>query len=84
MPAPARLNRQSLAAAQAHLRRACPVMDTLVARFGACTLADRKLTPFESLARAIIGQQLSARAADSIEERVRALVAFAATGDRRA
>ncbi|QXL84166.1 DNA-3-methyladenine glycosylase [Comamonas sp. NLF-1-9] len=79
MPTPARLTRQSLAAAQAQLRRACPVMDALIGRFGACTLAERELAPFESLAGAIIGQQLSAQAAATIRRRVHALLpAFSA------
>jgi len=49
-------------------------MAGLVARHGPCRLAKRGGSPFESLAGAIIGQQLSTKAAATIRGRVAALV----------
>jgi len=64
----------SIAQAEAQLGKACPVMAALIARHGPCTLAGREFTPFATLATSIIGQQLSLKAADTIERRVLALV----------
>lgn len=63
-------------AAERHLRKADPVMDRLIVRHGPCGLG----TPnghslFHSLASAIIAQQLSAKAADTIQRRVMAATA---------
>lgn len=48
----------------------CSVMAGLVARHGRCTLMDTNYQPFETLAASIVGQQLSVKAADTIEKRV--------------
>ena len=72
MPQP--LTRDTMPAAEAHLRAACPVMDRLIADHGRCPLADTPRDPFETLATSIICQQLSAKAAATIEGRVRALL----------
>lgn len=53
-----------------HLSMACPVMAELVVRHGPCTIAERAYSPFETLAGSIISQQLSVKAADTIERRV--------------
>ncbi|MBL0375121.1 DNA-3-methyladenine glycosylase 2 family protein [Rhizobium sp. KVB221] len=53
-----------------HLTASCAIMAELVARHGRCTLMDRDYQPFETLAASIIGQQLSVKAADTIERRV--------------
>jgi DNA-3-methyladenine glycosylase II len=58
-------------AAGQHLSANCTVMAGLVAQHGRCTLMDRDYQPFESLAASIVGQQLSAKAADTIEKRAR-------------
>lgn len=60
--------------AVAHLRRADPVMRHVIEQVGPCRfrVLDQG-THFEFLARAIIGQQLSGRAAATIYSRVRAL-----------
>ncbi len=48
-------------------------MADLIARHGPCRLGKREGSPFESLAGAIIGQQLSTKAAATIRGRVAAL-----------
>ena len=48
-----------------HLARD-PVMGRVIARHGPCALVPRKLSPYESLLRAIAHQQLHGRAAESI------------------
>lgn len=56
-----------------HLSNADPVMAQLVARLGPPDLKPRRLPPFQSLAHAIIHQQLSGAAAGTILKRFRAL-----------
>ena len=52
-------------AACAELAAADPVMADLIARYPDCVLGTRG-DPFQTLARAIVGQQISVKAADSI------------------
>lgn len=59
-----------LAAADAHLSAVDPVMADLVARYGPCALTVKAGSPFEVLAAAIISQQLSNKAAATIQGRV--------------
>lgn len=54
-------------------------MAELVLRYGRCLLQDKTYTPFETLAASIIGQQLSVKAAATIENRVLALIGGALT-----
>jgi len=61
-------------AAESHLRHADPVMAGLIDHHGPCVLAERSHQPFHTLVTSIISQQLSARAADTIERRVAQLV----------
>ncbi|MDD3760589.1 MAG: DNA-3-methyladenine glycosylase 2 family protein [Acidithiobacillus sp.] len=49
-------------------------MARLIVDHGFCPLADRESRPFQTLANSIISQQLSAKAADTIERRVHAIV----------
>ncbi|HJX57737.1 MAG TPA: DNA-3-methyladenine glycosylase 2 family protein, partial [Thiobacillus sp.] len=49
----------------AELAAADPVMAALIARYPDCVLGNRG-DPFQTLARAIIGQQISVKAADSV------------------
>ena len=58
--------------ARRHLARD-PVMRRLIARHGPCTLVPRKLSPYQSLVRAIAHQQLHGKAAESILARFVAL-----------
>ena len=60
-------------AAQSHLCRVDPVMATIIARHGACTLKpDRRY--FSSLVEAILSQQLSVKAAATIFKRFKELI----------
>ncbi|MBL9137005.1 MAG: DNA-3-methyladenine glycosylase 2 family protein [Verrucomicrobiales bacterium] len=53
-----------------HLRRADPVLGTVIRRVGNCLLApDTKRSPFESLVRAVANQQLNGKAAQTILNR---------------
>lgn len=63
-----------LLAADRHLRSIDPVLGRLIERHGACGLGGRKRDPFQVLATSIISQQLSTKAADSIQARVEQLV----------
>ena len=60
--------------AEVHLRQAGPIMADLIEQHGPCSLAERPFEPFHTLASSIISQQLSAKAADTIERRVGQLV----------
>lgn len=60
----------SVARAQQHLAAADPVMAGLITHYGKCTLWRREFAPFPTLCRAIIGQQISTRAAETVEARV--------------
>ncbi len=62
------------ALADAHLRATDPVMARLIDRFGPCALTVKNGAPFEVLAAAIISQQLSNKAAATIQNRVVAQV----------
>jgi len=57
---------------------ACPIMAGLVARHGPARLSRRQ--PFESLVGAIISQQISGKAADSIAANLRARVELTPAG----
>ena len=57
----------------AHLRAADPVLGSLMARCGPCTLEPGDTDPFVILCRAILSQQLSSRAASTITGRLEAL-----------
>ncbi|HVE93212.1 MAG TPA: DNA-3-methyladenine glycosylase [Actinomycetota bacterium] len=61
-------------AAVPHLRRSDPVMSRIIDEVGRCRLkAGARGDHFTSLARAIVGQQLSAKAAETIWQRFLAL-----------
>lgn len=68
------LTSKAVADAEHHLRRVDAAMDALIIRNGPCSLSTRREPAFQSLARSIIGQQLSAKAAATITNRVAALV----------
>lgn len=70
-----------LSAAETYLSQSCHVMARLIQVHGRCLVAERKTTAFQTLATSIISQQLSARAADTIRQRVVALLpGFTASG----
>ena len=69
------LSREEIVRARRHLMRRDPRLGALIKRVGPCALADaRTRAPFASLVRAILSQQLSGKAADTIYGRVVALV----------
>jgi DNA-3-methyladenine glycosylase II len=59
----------------AELAAADPVMAALIARYPDAVLANRG-DPFQTLARAIVGQQISVKAADSVWARFAAYAAI--------
>lgn len=61
-------------AASAQLAKADPVMARLIAQYGPHTLGSKRRDAFHVLATSIIGQQLSTKAADTIQARVHARV----------
>lgn len=65
---------KTLRAAEEHLAAADPVMAKLIAHFGPSTLGTKHRDPFHVLCASIIGQQLSAKAADTIQKRVATLI----------
>lgn len=56
-----------------HFAQADPIMASLIARIGPITLKPKRLPPVHSLIQAVIYQQLSGKAADTIFGRFRAL-----------
>jgi len=75
------LSAKAVREAERHLSLSCQVMARLVAEHGPCQLANREFRPFHTLVTSIISQQLSTKAADTIERRVLGLVpAFSPSG----
>lgn len=68
------LSDQVIRDATKHLRAADSVMRRLVQEHPLCSIAEREYQPFHTLVASIISQQLSAKAADTIERRVSVLV----------
>src|SRR5947209_154018 len=65
---------KTLRAAEAHLKKVDPKLRKIIERAGPCQLKVRaRGSHFEHLCRAIAGQQVTGRAADSIFARVKAL-----------
>ena len=64
----------TLRAAESHLSAVDPMLAKLIARHGPCSLGARRRNPFHTLCTSIISQQLSAKAADTIQARVQALL----------
>lgn len=59
-----------LRSAELHLAQTDPVMGEVITRYGPCALAARRREPFQVLCSSIISQQISSRAADTIQARV--------------
>jgi DNA-3-methyladenine glycosylase II len=64
----------TLREAESHLSRVDPMLARLIARHGPCTLGARRRNPFHTLCTSIISQQLSSKAADTIQGRVQVLL----------
>ncbi len=65
---------ETLRAAEAHLKRRDRKLACVIDAVGPCTLGRRKRDPFHVLCGSIISQQLSVKAADTIQSRVAAAV----------
>ncbi len=76
------LTPETTAQAERHLRRNDPIMGRLIKTHGPSALHEAKRQPFPTLAGAIIGQQLSVRAAATIEGRVRQAIGGALSAPR--
>lgn len=68
------IERDVIALAESHLASGCPMMRRLVGTHGPSPLGAVQRDPFHVLASSIISQQLSMRAADTIQGRVQILV----------
>src|SRR3546814_16380192 len=62
---------QQVRTAEQHLAAVDPVMADVIAKHGPCGLAGKRRDPFHTLCSSIISQQLSSKAADTIQLRVR-------------
>src|SRR5215216_5312981 len=60
--------------ARRHLTRQCPVMKRLIGVVGPCTLTPTPADPFTLLVRCVISQQISTKAAASINGRLASIV----------
>lgn len=60
--------------AEAHLIQRCSVMAELVPRYRPCLLFEQEPQPFAMLAKSIISQQLSAKAAETRRRRVQLII----------
>lgn len=61
--------------AKAHLMQVCPVMRDLIPRYGNAALERTHECGFTALLRAVVGQQISVKAADSVWAKFEAAVA---------
>lgn len=59
-----------------YLRKVDSVMGYLIDQHPLCSIAEREYRPFHTLVTSIIGQQLSAKAADTIEQRISSLTSI--------
>jgi DNA-3-methyladenine glycosylase II len=64
----------TLRLAETHLSTVDPIMGRLIARHGPCRLGAGRRDPFHTLCTSIISQQLSTKAADTIQQRVHVLL----------
>jgi DNA-3-methyladenine glycosylase II len=70
MPVTAAASATDILAAEKYLSRRDPVMKRLIARHKPCLLIGRRRDPFHVLCTSIVSQQLSTKAADTIQNRV--------------
>lgn len=63
---------EQIRVAEQHLTAVDPVMAGVIAQHGPCGLGGKRRDPFHTLCSSIISQQLSSRAADTIQKRVMA------------
>ncbi len=79
---PAILTEAAARVAEIHLAAGDKVMAKLISMHGCCQIPNRTFQPFQTLASSIISQQLSSKAADSIERRIRKIIGGALTPTR--
>ena len=60
--------------AEHHLSKSDPVMKRLISEHGHCPIAEWEYHPFHTLVTSIISQQLSSKAADTIQNRIAEIV----------
>jgi DNA-3-methyladenine glycosylase II len=60
--------------AELYLSQSCPIMADLIDRHGHCSIGEGEIDYFKTLATAIISQQLSAKASDTIKRRLLEIV----------
>jgi len=68
------ISNKTIRQAERYLSKSDPVMKRLIAEHGPCPIADWEYHPFHTLVISIISQQLSAKAADTIEGRIYEMV----------
>ncbi len=68
------LSKKNIHKAQKHLGKSDKVMASLISAHGPCPLGIREYRPFHTLMTSIIGQQLSAKASNTIENRVKEII----------
>lgn len=67
-----RINKTNLNKARRSLKQ-CEFLGPIIKQHGPCTIDPQTVSPFDTLISSIISQQLSVKAAETIEARVRAL-----------
>lgn len=70
VPSRLRVSAEEMGAAERQLSRACPIMKRLIKAHGPCPIGRSARDPFHVLCTSIISQQLSVKAADTIQARV--------------
>ena len=68
------LSAQKIQEAETYLSQSSEIIAKLVTVHSPCSIADDEFLPFQTLATSIINQQLSAKAADTIKQRVLAIL----------
>jgi DNA-3-methyladenine glycosylase II len=75
---------ETLRAAEAHLKQRDRKLARVIEAYGPCTLGSKRRDPFHVLCGSIISQQLSVKAADTIQARVAAAVLATVAADAAA
>jgi DNA-3-methyladenine glycosylase II len=76
MPKPQVISKQLVSKAVKHFKTKDKILGPLLDKHARCTLFEREYRPFHTLTASIISQQLSSKAADTIEKRVALLVSY--------
>jgi DNA-3-methyladenine glycosylase II len=68
------ISKRTIPKACRYLKQSCNVMASIIPQYGLCTLDEHRFSPFQTLVNSIISQQLSAKAASSIKQRIYAIL----------